>query len=154
MFLPSYHISLSLSLTFFYTCSLAHSCTWLAVSLADRKSRVRDLSCSRRWWRLIRLLASPVAPDGATAGWMDTITHSQTGLTPLTASVFAVLFLISSRLLASACLPYFRLPLSHSAHVYVTVVVSLEKAGGRANSYICFFKKNKQKNNKTWRSVM
>lgn len=71
------------------------SLTWLAVSLADRNCRVRDLSCSRRQWRLIRLPASPVAPDGATAGWMDMITHSQTGLTPPTASVFAVLFLIS-----------------------------------------------------------
>lgn len=69
--------------------------TWLAVPLADRNCRVRDLSCSRRRWRLIRLPASPVAPDGATAGWMDMITHSQTGLTPPTASVFAVLFLIS-----------------------------------------------------------
>lgn len=56
--------------------------TCSAVSLADRNCLVRDLSCCRRRWRLIRLPASPVAPDGATAGWTDMITHSQTGLTP------------------------------------------------------------------------
>lgn len=69
--------------------------TWLTVPLADRNYRVRDFSNSRRQWRLIRLPANPVAPDGATAGWTDMITHSPTGLTPPTASVFAVLLLIS-----------------------------------------------------------
>lgn len=69
--------------------------TWLAVSLNDRKSRVRRPSCRRRRRRLIRLPANPVASDGATAGWMNMITHSHTGLTPPTASVLAVPFNLS-----------------------------------------------------------
>lgn len=69
--------------------------TWSAVSPADRKHRVRNYSCSRRWQCLIRLPVSPMAPDGATAGWMVMISHSQTGLTHPTASVMTVLFLIS-----------------------------------------------------------
>lgn len=72
----------------------SHPLHW-APSSTDRKRWVRDRSCSRRWRCLIRLPASPVAPDGATAGRMVMISHSQTGLTHPTASVMTVLFLIS-----------------------------------------------------------
>lgn len=78
--------------------------TCLAVSLNDRKSRVRRPSCRRRRRRLIRLPANPVASDGATAGWMNMITHSHTGLTPqLHLSWLSLLICLR----AAACLPLF-----------------------------------------------
>lgn len=81
--------------------------TWLAVWLNDRKSRVRRPSCRRRRRRLIRLPANPVASDGATAGWMNMITHSPTGLTPqLHLSRLSLLICLR----AAACLQRFWLP--------------------------------------------
>lgn len=103
--------------------------TWLAVSLNDRKSRVRRPSCRRRRRRLIRLPANPVASDGATAGWMNMITHSHTGLTPqLHLSWLSLLICLR----AAACLPCFWLPPSRSAHVCATVVLSPNTAGQRS----------------------
>lgn len=100
--------------------------TWLAVWLNDRKSRVRRASCRRRKRRLIRLPANPVAWDGATAGWMNMITHSATGLTPqLHLSRLSLLICLR----AAACLHCFWLPPSRSAHVCATVALSPNNAG-------------------------